>query len=89
MTSTITIQYCDDSTSTRIYNTNTRADYEQFFYDLAEIYCFADCSDERVLSARYNDEDVYYCGWRPGMLYEFKNRKGEIVYSNRFPHWEH
>lgn len=82
MTSTITVQYSDGLTSTYTYSTR-----EQFFYDLAYYVCFGE--EEKVISAIYEGENVYYCGWQPDMLFEFKNRKGEIVYSNHFPYWEH
>ena len=58
--------------------------------DAAEMICFSDCSDEIVEAIVIQGYKVEYVGWRPGMLFEFRDQvTGEIIWSESFPQWEH
>lgn len=58
--------------------------------DAAEMICFSDCSDEIVEAIVIQGYKIDYVGWQPGMLFEFRDREnGEIIWSERFPQWEH
>ena len=64
------------------------ADY--LLRDAAEMICFSDCSDEIVEAIVIQGWKIEYVGWQPGMLYEFRDQEsGEIIWSERFPNWDH
>lgn len=63
--------------------------YDQWFTQLAKTIAFDDCSGERVLYIMYKGKELHYTGWKPGMLYEFADKKGNIIWSNSFPEWDH
>ena len=63
---------------------------DQLLRDAAEMICFSDCSDEIVEAIVIQGYKVDYVGWQPGMLFEFRDREnGEIIWSERFPEWNH
>jgi hypothetical protein len=37
----------------------------------------------------YQGKELHYVGWQPGMLYEFADKKGNIIWSASFPEWDH
>jgi hypothetical protein len=56
----------------------------------SKIYCFNDCDDTwEIVSIVYKNKDLHYTGWRPGMVFEFADDKGEVVWGGTFPHWDH
>lgn len=56
----------------------------------SEMICFSDCSDEIVEAIVVQGWKLEYIGWQPGMLFEFRDQEsGEIVWSCRFPQWDH
>lgn len=58
--------------------------------DAAKMICFSDCSDEIVEDIVIQGYKVDYVGWQSGMLFEFRDRESsEIIWSERFPQWEH
>lgn len=58
--------------------------------DAAEMICFSDYSDKIVEAIVIQGYKIDYVGWQPGMLFEFRDREnGEIIWSERFPQWEH
>ena len=63
--------------------------YDQWFTQLAKILAFDDCSGERVLYIMYKGKELHYTGWKPGMLYEFADKKGNVIWSASFPEWDH
>lgn len=63
--------------------------FEQWFTVLAHTLAFDDCSNERVLYIMYRGKELHYTGWKPGMTYEFADKKGNIIWSARFPEWDH
>ena len=56
----------------------------------SKIYCFDDCDDTwEIMSIVYKNKDLHYTGWRPGMVFEYADDKGEVVWGGAFPHWDH
>ena len=62
---------------------------DHWFIQLAKTLAFDDCSDERVIYIMYQGKEIHYTGWKPGMLYEFADGKGNIIWSHSFPEWDH
>lgn len=63
---------------------------DEVLYFAAKAICFSDCSDEEVNYICVGGREVRYCGWRPGMVYEFYDVKTrDIIWSRSFPHWDH
>ena len=59
-------------------------------YKAAQYYAWRDCDDTYDLEEiMYGGKVLYYKGWQPGMLFEFYDYSGTIVYSNAFPQWDH
>ena len=67
---------------------NNNVANEIFLY-AARAICFDDCCDDRVEAIYVGGRKVEYMGWQPGMLYEFCDDRGRIVWSRRFPEWDH
>lgn len=58
--------------------------------DAAEMICFSDNSDEIVEAIVVQGWKIEYLGWHPDMLFEFRDQvTGEIIWSERFPQWDH
>lgn len=56
----------------------------------AQMICFADCTDERLLSMYVQGREVRYCGWQPGMVFRFIFAdNGDTVAEFCFPSWSH
>lgn len=56
----------------------------------SKIYCFDDCDDTwEIVSIVYKSKGLHYTGWQPGMVFEFADDKGEVVWSRAFEHWDH
>lgn len=62
---------------------------DQLLCEVSKIICFGDCSDERVTKIVAAGKELHYCGWQPGMLYEYVNDEGQTVWSARFENWDH
>lgn len=76
-----------------LYTVSPTADTEEainsWFTRLAHTLAFSDCSEEMVLFIMYKGKEIHYTGWKPGMLYEFADGKGNIIWSHSFPEWDH
>ena len=63
---------------------------DKVFEYAAHAICFSDCCDDDIEAIYVNGRRVKYVGWQPGMLYEFYDAEtGEVVWSRKFPHWDH
>ena len=57
---------------------------------VAQMICFYDCTDERVIKIVLNGVEVKYRGWQPDMVFEFYEVKsGKIVWGCCRPDWDH
>lgn len=61
----------------------------EVLYAAAKMICFGDCIPEDVREIYVGGTKIEYMGWHPGMLFEFSGANGEIVWSRRFPEWDH
>lgn len=66
-------------------------DKDQMLYTLARSYAFSDCcSDFNIDSIFIANHKIVYVGWQPGMLFEFRDVvTNKIIFSGRFPEWDH
>lgn len=60
----------------------------EVLYDAAEMICFSDCCEEVVREIYVGGTKIEYLGWQPDMLFEFCVN-GRIIWSRRFPRWDH
>lgn len=61
----------------------------EVLYTAAKMICFSDCGEDEVREIYIDGAKVEYLGWQPGMLFEFCGANGRIVWSRRFPEWDH
>ena len=56
----------------------------------SKIYCFSDCDDTwEIIDIVYKNMDLYYVGWKPGMVFEYVNADGKTVWERAFESWDH
>ena len=63
--------------------------FDQWWKKLAKTLAFDDCTGERILYIMYKGKELMYTGWKPGMTYEFADKKGNTIWSASFPEWDH
>ena len=59
------------------------------FATAAQEICFSDCTDIRNVRLHDKKYTYHYTGWQPGMVYEFADETGEVVWTGCFPRWDH
>ena len=60
------------------------------FNTAANLVAFGDLTGVRMIRVRHNGRSYKYAGWMPGMLIEFEALgSGHVVWSERYPHWDH
>ena len=62
---------------------------DHFFTEISRRIAFSDCSNEEVLIIIWHGKEVEYVGWRPNMVFEYKDLDGNVVWSNKFENWDH
>ena len=62
---------------------------DEFLRMVSHDICFEDCSPIQVERIVFRDRVLKYVGWQPGMLYEYEDSDGNVVWSCRFPEWDH
>ncbi len=77
----------EGESTTHTYPASTSAD--EFFSTVAKIICFSDCSGEEVKDIRFHGKQYRYCGWQPGMKFEFRPVTGGENWVGWFPNWDH
>jgi hypothetical protein len=84
------VKTVDVETGVAGYKYFLEGDIGALCYYAAKLYCFNDIDDSyRIEEIVCGGEAIFYRGWQPGMLFEFYDCNGTIVYSAEFPHWEH
>ena len=59
-------------------------------YKASQFYAWSDCDDTyEIVEIMCDGEPLFYKGWQPGMLFEFYDLNGTIVYSAEFMCWDH
>lgn len=81
----VTIHYAEGGD----VNIKVFEDKNDAFRFAAKVIAFSDCSDEHVDDIRCGDKHYHYTGWQPGMVMEFADEDGDIVYSICRPDWDH
>ena len=79
----------DEEQEVRVHKTYSPDEADKMLKDVSKTICFSDCSDERVTKIIYRGKAVTYSGWQPGMVYEFVDGQGNVVYTAIHPEWEH
>ena len=59
-------------------------------YKASQFYAWSDCDDTyEIVEIMCDGRKLEYVGWQPGMLFEFVNEDGDVVYSASFECWDH
>lgn len=61
----------------------------KFFTDVSKKICFSDCEPVDVIEIVWHNENLWYWGWMPGMVYRYGDIHNNIVWEGRFPEWDH
>ena len=61
----------------------------QFFTRVSKRIAFDDLDDITIQKIFYKGKEVEYVGWRPNMVFEYKDLDGNVVWSGKFEHWDH
>lgn len=84
------IQLRDRETGEVVMKYFEKGDIGALCYKASQFYAWADCDDTyEIVEIMCDGVELYYAGWKPGMLFEFVSEKGGIVYSAEFPEWDH
>ena len=67
-----------------------KGDIGALCYKASQIYAWSDCDyTYQIEEIMCDGEPLFYKGWQPGMLFEFYDLNGTIVYSAEFMEWDH
>ena len=61
----------------------------KFFREVSRIICFDDIEPRTVVEIVWHGKKVFYRGWKPGMLFQYEDESGELVWEGYFPEWDH
>lgn len=64
-------------------------DIDKFFTEVSNVIAFDDCTNYTVTYISFDGKEVYYVGWQPKMVYEYKDLDGNTVWLGNFPEWDH
>lgn len=66
------------------------ASLEALLIDVSRSICFSDCVKIHVLDIVADGRKLSFTGWQPDMEFSYRDKlTGEIVWTGRFPEWEH
>jgi hypothetical protein len=84
------IRLVDRETGEVVMKYFEKGDVGALCYKASQYYAWADCDDTyRIDEIMCDGEAIFYKGWQPGMLFEFYDCNGTIVYSATFECWDH
>lgn len=84
------IKLVDRETGEVVMKYFEKGDVGALCYKASQFYAWADCDDTyRIEEIMCDGEPLFYKGWQPGMLFEFYDLNGTIVYSAEFMCWDH
>jgi hypothetical protein len=84
------IKLVDRETGEVVMKYFEKGDVGALCYKASQIYAWHDCDDTYDIEEIMCDgEPLFYKGWQPGMLFEFYDLNGTIVYSAEFMQWDH
>lgn len=91
--------FYDENTYIKLRDRDTGAIEMRYFeqgdigalcYKASQFYAWSDCDDTyEIVEIMCDGRELEYVGWQQGMLFEFVNEDGEVVYSAEFPQWDH
>ena len=91
--------FYDENTYIKLRDRNTgeigyryfeQGDIGTLCYKASQFYAWADCDDTyEIVEIMCDGRKLEYVGWQPGMLFEFVNEDGDVVYSASFECWDH
>ena len=84
-----TIYDFDEEKDIVVHKVYTREESEKMMRNVSKTIAFSDCSDERVTKIVYRGRELTYAGWQPGMVYEFIDSNGVVMWSAAFPEYDH
>lgn len=58
-------------------------------YWAAKHCAFSDLTNDTVLLVVADGNPLHYCGWQPGMVFEFVDNDCVTVFCEAFPSWDH
>jgi len=86
-------EVCDDDGSTHeetcVQGYWSGTNENKFFREVSYKICFSDCEPRDVVEIVWHGKKVFYRGWKPGMLYQYEDENGELVWEGCFPEWDH
>lgn len=84
------IKLVDRETGEVVMKYFEKGDVGALCYKASQFYAWDDCDDTyRIDEIMCDGEPLFYKGWQPGMLFEFYDLNGTIVYSAEFMCWDH
>ena len=70
--------------------TSEHANLDDLLADVSRSICFSDCVKIHVLDIVADGRKLSFAGWRPDMEFTYMDKlTREIVWTGRFPEWEH
>ena len=84
------IKLVDRETGEVVMKYFEKGDVGALCYKASQFYAWSDCDDTyRIDEIMCDGRELEYIGWQPGMLFEFVDDDGTIVYSAKFMCWDH
>lgn len=84
------IKLVDRETGEVVMKYFEKGDVGALCYKASQYYAWSDCDDTyRIEEIMCDGRKLEYVGWQPGMLFEFVNENGDVVYSASFECWDH
>ena len=84
------IKLRDRETGEFEYRYFERGDIGALCYKASQLYAWSDCDNTyEIAEIMCDGRKLKYVGWQEGMLFEFVNEDGEVVYSAEFPEFDH
>ena len=84
------IKLIDRETGDVVMKYFEKGDVSALCYKASQFYAWSDCDDTyEIVEIMCDGRRLGYVGWQPGMLFEFVNEDGDIVYSASFECWDH
>jgi hypothetical protein len=84
------IKLIDRETGDVVMKYFEKGDVGALCYKASQIYAWSDCDDTyEIVEIMCDCRKLEYVGWQQGMLFEFVNEEGDVVYSAEFPQWDH
>ena len=71
---------------TKVYD---KIGIDKFFTEISRRIAFGDCSDEKIITIYWKGKAIEYAGWKPNMVFEYKDLEGKTIWLGYFEEWNH